>query len=244
MTAINPMPNALAEASDGLTALSDLMKTDPLMTLKVFPFGVLMQRKTPHGETQYLVDPAQLALQLAANIRLETGLLSPNTIYVSQEGVHKIIVEHRPRKKTGIFLEGSDEAIVVPLPDLLMFRRSSEKGQPEYRVYAVKGRPTSLEAKLWQIPLPNVYDDGRVCWGSVKKIQGQTLSDTSLEADWRVFLGTPFGNHSVSRKSRSHPDDIRKKYIDMEQRKSRVYPKSDLMPTRRTVHDVIEELSK
>jgi hypothetical protein len=30
----------------------------------------------------------------------------------------------------------------------------------------------------------------------------------------------------------------------MEQRKSRIYSKSDLMPTRRTVQDVIEELSK
>jgi len=220
------------------------MNSEPLLTLKVFKFGVLMQRKTAHGMTEFLVDPAQIALQLAANIRLETGLLSPNTIYVAQEGVNKIIVEHRPRKKTGIFLEGSDAPLIIPLPDLLLLRssRSSEKGQPEYRIYAVKERPTSLAARLFHVPTPNVYDDGRICWGSVKKLQGQTLSGTSLEGDWKAFLGTPFGNHSVARKSKSHPDDIRKKYIDMEQRKARVYPKSDLLPTRRTVQDVIEEL--
>jgi hypothetical protein len=114
------------------------------MVLKIYKFGVLMQRDTPTGQTQYLIDPEQLAMQLATNIRLETGLLSSNTIYVAQEGVNKIIVEHRPRKKTGIFLEGSDDAVVIPLPDMLMFRRSSEKGQAEYRVFAVKGRPTSL----------------------------------------------------------------------------------------------------
>lgn len=244
MTAINPMPSVLAEASAGLTALSSLMNSDPLMTLKVYKFGVLMQRSTPQGVSEYLVDPAQLALQLAANIRLETGLLSPHTVYIAQEGMHKIIVEHRPRKKTGIFLEGSDEALVVPLPDLLMFRRSSEQGLPEYRVYAVKERPTSLEARLFHIPLPNVYEDGRICWGSVQQLQGQNLSGTSLAADWKVLLGTPFGNHAVSRKSKSHPDDIRKKYVEMEGKKSRVYPKSDLLPTRRTVQEVIQELTK
>lgn len=244
MTAINPMPSALAEASAGLTALSSLMNSPPLMTLKIYPFGVLMQRSTPTGETSYLIDPAQLALQLAANIRLETGLLSPNTIYVAQEGVQKIIVEHRPRKKTAIFLDHVETPLIVPLPDLLMLRRSSEKGLPEYRVYAVKERPTSLEAHLFHIPLPNVYEDGRICWGSVKKLQEENLSGASLEADWRAFLGTPFGSHSCSRKSRSHPDDIRQKYIDMEQKKSRVYPKSDLLLTRRTIQEVIKELLK
>lgn len=220
------------------------MKTEPLMTLKIYPFGVLMQRKAPQGMSEFLVDPAQVALQLATNIRLETGLLSPNTIYIAQEGVQKIIVEHRPRKKTAIFLEGSDTPVIVPLPDLLLFRRSSEKGQPEYRVYAVKGRPADLEARLFHAPFPNVYDDGRVCWGSVQKLQAQNLSGTTLDEDWKIFLGTPFGNHAVSRKSKSHSDDIRKKYMDMEQKKSRVYPKSDLLPTRRTVQEVIEELLK
>lgn len=218
------------------------MNSEPLLTLRVFKFGVLMQRKTPQGMTEFLVDPAQIALQLATNIRLDTGLLSPNTIYVAQEGVNKLIVEHRPRKKTALFLEGSDAPVIVPLPDLLLFRRSSEQGQAEYRVFAVKERPTSLEARLFHVPTPNVYDDGRICWGSVKRLQGQTLSGTSLEGDWKAFLGTPFGNHSVSRKSKSHPDDIRKKYIEMEGKKSRVYPKSDLMESRRTLQEVIEEL--
>jgi hypothetical protein len=220
------------------------MNSDPLMTLKIYSFGVLMQRKTPQGMTEFLVDPAQIALQLAANLRLETGLLSPNTIYVAQEGVQKIIVEHRPRKKTAIFLEGSDTPVIVPLPDLLLFRCSTEKGQPEYRVFAVKERPTNLEARLFQVPLPNLYDDGRICWGSVQKLQAQNFSSATLDEDWKVFLGTPFGSHNVSRRSKSHPADVRQKYLEMEQKKSRVYPKADLLPTRYTVQEVIQELLK
>jgi len=218
------------------------MNHPPVMTLKLYEFGVLLQRQTPQGMCEHLIDPEQLAMQLATNIRLDTGLLSPNTIYVGQEGVNKVVVEHRPRKKTGIFLEGSDEAIVIPLPDMILFRRSSDKGHPHYRIFAAKGRPDSLDAALWHVPLPNVYSDGRICWGSVKTLQNQDTSTTSLDADWRTFLGTPFGNHSVSGKSKSQPQDIRKRYIDMEKRKSRVYAKSDLMPTRHTIQSVIDSL--
>jgi len=236
------MPPHLARASNGLTALSSLLNSDPMMTLKIYKFGVLMQRKTETGEVQYLVDPQQLALQLAATVRLDTGLLSPHTIHVAKEGVNTLVVEHRPRKKTAIFLEGVEAPLVVPMPDMLMFRRTADQGRPEYRVFAVKERPTNLEAPLFHIPLPNVYSDGRICWGSVKQLKDIAPTGTALEEDWKVFLGTPFGFHSVSQKSKSHSEDIRKKYLDMEQRKTRVYPKSDLLPAKRTVHAIIGEL--
>ena len=217
------------------------MQSEPLITLKIYPFGVLMRRNTPQGISEYLIDPAQLAMQLASNIRLETGLLSPNTIYVAQEGVHKIVVEHRPRKKTAIFLEGSEAAVVIPLPDLLMLRRASDKGGPDYRIFAVKERPTDLKAALYHAPLPNLYDDGRVCWGSVRR---ENLSGATLEEDWRILLGTPFGSHNCARRSKEFPDDVRKKYLDMERRKSRVYSKRDLLPAKRILEDVLEELRR
>lgn len=220
------------------------MQAEPTLTLKVYPFGVLMQRKTPQGCQEYLIDPAQLAIQLAATVRLDTGLLSPNTLYIAQEGVHKLVIEHRPRQKTALFLEGSDAALVIPLPDLVLFRRMAEKGLPEYRVFAVKGRPADLKARLFHAPLPNIYDDGRVCWGSVQQLQAQQFTGSMLDEDWKILLGTRFGSHSVNRKSRSHSSDIRQKYIDMEKRKVRIYPKTDLIATNRTLEDVLEGLLK
>lgn len=239
-----PMPAALQTASDGLTALSQLMRAEPILTLKLYPFGVLMQRKTPQGCMEYLIDPAQLALQLAATVRLETGILSSNTIYISQEGVQKLVVEYRKRQKTALFLEGSDAPVIVPMPDMLLLRRTNDKGLPDYRVFAVKDRPSDLKAKLFHVPLPNVYDDGRVCWGSVQHLQAQQLTGTSLTEDWKILLGTRFGSHNAGRRSRSHADDIRKKYLAMEAAKTRVYPKSDLLPANRTLEDVLEGLHR
>ncbi|GIK64427.1 MAG: hypothetical protein BroJett018_22210 [Chloroflexota bacterium] len=238
------MPTVLQNASDGLTALSQLMRTEPLLTLKVYPFGVLMQRKTPQGCMEYLVDPAQLALQLAATVRLETGILSSNTLYVSQEGVQKVVVEYRKRQKTAVFLEGTDAPVIIPMPDILLFRRTHDKGIPDYRVFAVKERPTDLKAKLFHVPLPNIYEDGRVCWGSVQQLQVHQLTGTDLTEDWKILLGTRFGSHNAGRRSKSHPDDIRKKYLAMEQAKTRVYPKSDLLPANRTLEDLLEGFRK
>lgn len=244
MTLMMPMPTALHNASDGLTALSQLMRAEPTLTLKLYPFGVLMQRKTPQGCMEYLIDPAQLALQLASTVRLETGILSPNTIYISQEGVQKLVVEYRPRQKTALFLEGTDAPVIVPLPELLLFHRTTDKGLPDYRVFAVKARPTNLNAKLFHAPLPNLYEDGRVCWGSVQHLQAQQLTGTNLTEDWKVLLGTRFGSHNAGRRSKSHPNDIRKKYLAMEAAKTRVYPKSDLIPANRTLEDVLEGLRR
>lgn len=218
------------------------MQTEPLMTLKVYPFGVLMQRNTLAGCTEYLIDPAQLALQLAADVHLETGIMSGNTVYMMQEGVQKIVVEYRKRQKTALFLEGTEAPVIVPLPDLLLFRRTKDKGQPEYRVFAVKERPADLEAKLFHAPLPNLYDDGQVCWGSVQRLAAEQMHDTRLTEDWKILLGTPFGTHNTHYRSRSHANDIRQHYLAMEKKKTRVYPKSDLIPASRTLADVIEGL--
>jgi hypothetical protein len=65
------------------------------------------------------------------------------------------------------------------------------------------------------------------------------LQGNSLSADWDMLLGSPFGDHAVSGKSKSHPHDIRQKLIDLERRKARVYPKSDLIPVKRTLAQVL-----
>jgi hypothetical protein len=80
-----------------------------------------------------------------------------------------------------------------------------------------------------------VFSSGSICWGSVRRATDATLQGNSLAADWNMLLGSPFGDHAVSGKSKSHPQDIRQKLIDLERRKARVYPKSDLMPVKKTL---------
>ena len=200
--------------------------------------------------TEYAVDPAQVAVALAAKVTFDTGLLSGDTLLIRTEGVKKTVVEYRKGQKTGVYLEGSETALRIPLPPLLMIRTTSEDRNPNYAVYAVKRKPKSLDVALFQAPLPNVFNSGSICWGTVQRVSDVALSGASLAEDWAMLLGSPFGDHAVSGKSASFRQDIRKKLmtlstegIELEQKDTRRYPTSDLIPANKTLAQVLGDKS-
>ena len=239
MTTIPSMPNGTC---DGLSALDAAIQELPQLTLNFYSYGIMMRRRLPEGgETEHAVSPEQLATALSARVRFESGLLSMNTLYLATEGVKRMVVEYRPAQKTALFLEGSESAVRVPLPGLLMLRVTTANDNPRYAIYAVKGRPTTLDSALYYAPLPNI---GRsdVCWGTVKKVSDAALAGSDLAEDWRQLLGSPFTSHSVHGKSKSHPDDIRQKLITLEQRKSRTYPTRDLLKLDFTLAELLRKV--
>lgn len=205
------------------------------MILSFYTFGILMRRMTDDGgETEYAVSPAQLAEALAVKVKFQTGLLGGNTLYITSEGAKKAIVEYRPPQKTALYLEGSEMPVVVPLPGLVMGRVCTGDDLPRYGVYAVKNCPETLDMPLFNPPLPNVGQNS-ICWGSVKRVSDQALVGNTLTEDWQLLLGSVFTSHSVSGKSKRYSNDIRQHFIDLEKRKARKYPLSDLVPARITV---------
>ncbi len=216
-------------------ALASALNEQPSLILSFYSYG-LMLRKTDGEVTQeYPVDPAQIALALAAKVTFDTGLLGGNTLLVRQDGVKKTVVEYRPPQKTGIYFDDAEAALRVPLPGLVMIRVTASDKAPQYGVYAVKRRPETLDTPLFHAPLPNVFGSGGVCWGTVQRVADEALRGASLRDDWAMLLGSPFGNHACSGKSRSHPQDIRAKLVALEAQKARRYPVSDLIPVRRTL---------
>src|SRR5690606_37837913 len=135
------------------------------------------------------VDPAQVASALAAKITFDTGLLDGSTLVVRQDGVKKTVAGYRPPQKTGLFFEGAETALRVPLPGLVMIRTTAAGRPPHYEVYAVKQRPASLDTPLFHAPLPNVFNSGAICWGTVPRLSETALSSTALANDWTMLLG-------------------------------------------------------
>jgi hypothetical protein len=219
------------------------LNEQPQLSLDFYSYGVLMRKREGDAVTEYAVDPAQVANVLAAKVGFETGLLSVDTLLVRSLGVRKTVVEYRRGQMTGVYLDGSESALRVPLPPLLMVRTTNEDRNPSYMVYAVKRRPASLDVALFHAPLPNVYNTGSICWGSVRRVSDEALAGASLAQDWSMLLGSPFGDHGCSGKSKSHPRDIRQKLIEMEKRGSRRYPTADLIPAKRTLAQVLEAVS-
>lgn len=203
----------------------------------------MLRKREGDALTEYAVDPAQVAVALAAKVTFDTGLLSGDTLLIRTEGVKKTVVEYRKGQKTGVYLEGSETALRIPLPPLLMIRTTSEDRNPNYAVYAVKRKPKSLAVALFQAPLPNVFNSGSICWGTVQRVSDAALSGASLTEDWAMLLGSPFGDHACSGKSKSHRSDIRQKLIELETNGARRYPTSDLIPANKTLAQVLGDKS-
>lgn len=218
------------------------MAKKPLAILSFYDFGIMMRTADGDAQTEYAVSAEDVAAALASNLpepEFNTGLIAETTIFVAEKGAARLVVDYRPPQKTGLYLEGSDTPVRVPLPGLLMIRKSV-KNSVNYQVFAVLARPTKLDCALFNAPIPNVSSNG-VCWGTVRKVSGDALKSNSLDEDWKVFLGSPFGNHTVNGKSKKYKQDIRKAYIAMDAAKTRRWPVKDLIATRETLGEVIDE---
>jgi len=216
--------------------LGEVLAEAPQLVLSFYSYGVLLRKQTEHGQTEYPVNSAQLAEALAARIRFSSGILSENTLLIQQEGVKKLIIEYRPAQMSGIWIEGLDEALRVPLPPLLLIASRNEGWR--FHIYAVKRRPASLNEPLYHAPLPNVFSEGGICWGNLSLPE---VVNSDLKPLWTAFLGSSFGSHSASGKSRSHPDDVRKKLLALSDKKMKRYPLRDLVAHKYTLARLLAE---
>ena len=216
--------------------LNDALCEEPQMVLRFFSYGILLTRKIDGAYSEYPVSASDIAEALSAKICFDTGLMHDDILLVQCEGLRETVVSFRKAQKTGLWLDGSDEPIRIPLPNLLLIRTSTGK-TPSYQVYAVKQRPETLDEDLFHAPLPNVYSSGSICWGTIRHDQ---IESASLQADWDRLLGTRFGMHACSGKSKSHNRDIREKWLSFSPRK-RVYPKSDLISANKTLAQALKK---
>ena len=134
------------------------------------------------------------------------------------------------------------QAVRVPLPALVFVGL-----QATYSVWALREEAFSPTAELYRAPLSNVYEDGRICFGSNRPpdVSSQTIGEA-----WRLFIESPFNADLAGNKSAQHPGDVRAQLqalVDAER-----YPVDDLVsaavrrsyfstsPPIRTVSDMVD----
>lgn len=152
----------------------------------------------------------------------------------------KAVVEYRPPQKTGLYLDGAEAALLIPLPGLVLIRTAAAGRLPSYEVYAVKKRPETLDAPLYHAPLPNVFASGAICWGRLRVSTRRRCAGRHSRATGRCCSAlrsaiTPFR----AGKSKREPRDIRKLLITLEAKKAQRYPTGDLVPVKRTLAQVL-----
>jgi len=227
---------------NGPDLLAGALKMAPSVTLSFYPFGVILRRQTPDGAwTEYPVDPSQIAQALAEKAQFDTGILSENTICVKVEGVRRLVAAYRPSQRTALLIEGSAEPFRVPLPGLIMIRLLTGGTSVKYWVFAAKKRTLTADTALFHAPTPNVYGEGAVCWGSVPKVSQAALAASDLAEDWALFFGSTFTPHSVHGKSKSEPNDIRRKLAGLDAAKAKRYPLFDLVLCNAKLGDILNK---
>lgn len=93
------------------------------------------------------------------------------------------------------------EVLTVPTPDLLLVG-----ARATYHLFALAGA-FQPEHPVYQAPFPNIFPDGKICWGNNAPPSGcqPQLAERVLE----LFFSSPFNDHLASGKSRRHPEDVR-----------------------------------
>ena len=217
--------------------LQEALCEAPQLVLTFYSYGIMLRKQTESGYAEYPVDAAQIAQALSAKIHFDTGLMSDDVLLVQREGLRELVISYRKPQKTGIWLEGSSEPLRVPLPGLVLIRTHTGSS-PSYKLFAVKKRPETLDIPLFHAPLPNVFGSGGICWGNVALHVEQ---GASLAEDWKLLLGSAFGSHSVSGKSKRHKQDVREMLLYLANEKKRTYPKRDLVAADKTLGQMLEK---
>lgn len=222
------MPTSTAPNCAG-PPLAPQLSVGPIVQLAIYDNGIAVLRRrdlNPHDPEsgfrvlEYAVEPTEIARAMSANVAVSTGLLPPDVLWVTVNGIKRTVASYRPPQVTGIWLEGSDTPLRIPLPGLVLIH-GGERSRSE--LYAVKGNPRDPTTVLYVTPLPNVY--GSVCWGTVSI---PTFSNNDLGPVWTNLLGSRFANHAAGQKSKRYPNDVRKLLLSLENKKR--YPISDLVP--------------
>ena len=162
---------------------------DPIAVLEFMPTGMYRFKDLRPGEEQdkYVAAPVVAAAftqtehdsgWLPNNV-LRTGYCASGQFYVYfiPKGTHKITLIHNEKPKI----------LHVPLPSFVMVGAGNT-----HRLAALKEKDFSLDAEVFLPPLPNVWDQNGICWGSNSPPK---VCAENAEATWRLFITSPFNNH-------------------------------------------------
>ncbi len=169
----------------------------------------------------------------------DTGWLPENVIRHGSSVLGDWVVCFFPQQRYRLQIQS--EQLYVPLPSFVFVGISSS-----YYVWAVKKIRFNSQLLIHHAPLPNVMNDGRVCWGNICPL---IASLSTIESTWWKFIGSTFNQDYTQGKSIKFDNVVEQ--LKLQNRRARIsnrsrYPISDLIPIRDnlTVEEAVEYVTK
>lgn len=163
---------------------------------------------------EYFVSSASVR-EAATGIPVDSGWLEPNLVFggVVRWGIlrgQEWLILYLPPSVHNVELTEHDgtpgesvSRVAAPLPGMVLVGAAAQ-----YFCFAVRTPKLDVHQELYRAPLPNVMQDGSICWGAQKPpmASGRTIADA-----WALFAyRTTFNNHAAGAKSKREPEDVRR----------------------------------
>jgi len=134
-----------------------------------------------------MVNLSDLLDELSIYRSTNFGLL-PKSVRINESSADTQVIglEFEPRKRDLKYRSGGEEIVIKDcnVPGGMMFVKLQRGAGGVLQhvnsfIYAISGKRISFgDDRLYKMPFPNVYDDGRICWGMVRIGDITSLSAT------------------------------------------------------------------
>lgn len=194
-----------------------------LAQVSIYQDLTLYTRRQGAAWRSYPVEPAGIA-QALSRLPASSGLLPPNALAAGHAHGRPFLVVLVPAHTRTLRTE--QRAYTIPLPPLVW----GGCGQ-DYRLFAL-----SMESGMWPGegtplfvgPFPNLYRDGRICWGSSDARPDAAPATLGKVLD--LFLeGSLFNLHLANDKSKKFASSVLGQWEALAKRSAKTYPARDLV---------------
>lgn len=156
------------------------------------------------------VSTEDLVSALAGTMKIDTGLLPAGTrFYAGSKGEYRIGIGVPGMVRTASFSlpnVGKFEKR-IPFPHTLFSFRVSARKVSESQMYAFVPPLGNSYQRLHRFPLGNVFDNGQICWGSVKLHEMDIREPVVLDSVVNRFFSSVFSGHLVHGVAGFHPPE-------------------------------------
>lgn len=127
-----------------------------------------------------------------------------------------------------------NEVLIIPIPMTLFVGWGHR-----YYLFALRGKAFDVNDPVYRAPYPNVYDNGRICWGSHKV---PSVTPLNVRQTWQYFFATTFNAHIASGKTRRHSENALDLLRELSAARKKSFPVRELVQQAGSVNACLDNL--
>ena len=192
----------------------------PRLRLDFYDTAVLLSRWEDDG--RLLTHPVSVhdVVSACTSVALSSGMLPANTLFWGQQANTTTLGIYVPARRWQV--QTAERHYHLAMPPFVFVGSGTA-----YKIFAVKKRPSGEVDPLYHAPCPNVHITGGICQGNAPF---PTCAPQTIQVTLKLFMEGSLFNADLSQgKCRSHPDDVRQLWAELDGRPR--FPLSELIPT-------------